>query len=331
MKHRTEQQMMDLILGIAERDERVRAVWINGSRANPNAPRDQYQDFDIVYAVTDMQSMIGEPGWIDIFGERVIMQTRADQLDSDPPYEDWFNFMMQLLDGNRIDLTLVPLELAAEVAQSDSLCRVLLDKDGILPELPPPSDENYWVKKPTEREYLCTCNEFLWVSTYVAKGIWRREMAYANGMLSECVRPMLIKMVEWKIGLDNHFRVDTGKLGKYIERHLYSDQWQLFAASFAGGNYEDMMKGLLSMGELFRSCGREVGEALGFDYPEEDDLRVSAYIRCGGRFEKIEELLNRARGPRREEEPAPQDHQTVVVQQEEPPQFRYRRMREGVK
>ena len=115
MKHRTEQQMMDLILGVAERDERVRAVWINGSRANPNAPRDQYQDFDIVYAVTDMQSMIDEPGWIDIFGERVIMQTRADQLDSDPPYEDWFNFMMQLLDGNRIDLTLVPLELAAEV------------------------------------------------------------------------------------------------------------------------------------------------------------------------------------------------------------------------
>ena len=112
MKHRTEQQMMDLILGVAERDERVRSVWINGSRANPNAPRDQYQDFDIVYAVTDMQSMIGEPGWIDIFGERVIMQTRADQLDSDPPYEDWFNFMMQLLDGNRIDLTLVPLELA---------------------------------------------------------------------------------------------------------------------------------------------------------------------------------------------------------------------------
>ena len=91
MKHRTEQQMMDLILGVAERDERVRAVWINGSRANPNAPRDQYQDFDIVYAVTDMQSMIDEPGWIDIFGERVIMQTRADQLDSDPPYEDWYD------------------------------------------------------------------------------------------------------------------------------------------------------------------------------------------------------------------------------------------------
>lgn len=329
MKHRTEQQMMDLILGVAERDERVRAVWMNGSRANPKAPRDQYQDFDIVFAVKDMQSFIDDPSWVDVFGERVIMQTRADQLDSEPPYEDWFNFMMQLLDGNRIDLTLVPLELMEQALLSDKMCRLLMDKDGVLPELPPPSDEDYWVKRPSEREYLCTCNEFLWVSTYVAKGIWRREMAYANGMLSECVRPMLIRMVEWKIGLENSFRVDTGKLGKYIERHLYSDQWQLFAASFAGGNYEDMMKGLLAMGELFRSCGREVGEALGFTYPEEDDRRVNAYIRCGGRFEKIEELLNRSRTTKQEAEDELPKGSTVVVQQEEPPQFRYRRMHEG--
>ena len=325
MNHRTEQQMMDLILGFARRDDRVRAVWLNGSRANPKAPRDQYQDFDIVYAVTDMQPFIDDPGWVDVFGERVIMQTRADQLDSSPPYEDWFNFMMQLLDGNRIDLTLVPVSRMEEALLSDRLCRLLLDKDGTLPALPPPSDEDYWVKPPDEREFNCTCNEFLWVATYVAKGVWRREMAYANAHLAQVVRPMLIKMVEWKIGVEHGFKVDTGKYGKYIERYLYSDQWQLFAASFAGGNYEDMMKGILSMAELFRSCGREVAEALGFTYPEEDDRRVNAYIRSGGRFEKIEELLLRSRAPAAEEEEAG----AVVVRQEEPPQFKYRRMREG--
>ena len=57
MKHRTEQEMMELILKVASEDKRVRSVWMNGSRANPNAPQDQYQDFDIVYAVTDMQEM----------------------------------------------------------------------------------------------------------------------------------------------------------------------------------------------------------------------------------------------------------------------------------
>lgn len=293
LKHRTEQEMMDLILKVASEDKRVRAVWMNGSRANPNAPQDQYQDFDIVYAVTDMQEMIKNPGWIDVFGERIIMQTRSEQLDSQPPYLDWYIFMMQLLDGNRIDLQLVPVSLAKEKVLSDRMCRVLMDKDSMLPEVPPADESGYWVRKPTEREYLCTCNEFWWVATYVVKGIWRQEMPYAHGMMCGYVWPMLRQMVEWKIGIQHDFKVNTGKLGKYIERYLYSDQWRLFAGSFAGGNYDDMMRALFSMCELFRSCGREVGQALGYAYPEEDDRRVTAYIKCGGRFEQIEKLLEK--------------------------------------
>ena len=37
---RSEREMYDLILGFARADERVRGVILNGSRANPNAPRD---------------------------------------------------------------------------------------------------------------------------------------------------------------------------------------------------------------------------------------------------------------------------------------------------
>ncbi|MCL1792575.1 MAG: aminoglycoside 6-adenylyltransferase [Oscillospiraceae bacterium] len=44
---RTEEVMMDLILGIAKADERVRAVSMEGSRANPQVSKDQYQDYDI--------------------------------------------------------------------------------------------------------------------------------------------------------------------------------------------------------------------------------------------------------------------------------------------
>ncbi len=50
---RTEREMYDLILGTAQADERIRAVYMNGSRTNANAPRDIFQDYDIVYAVTE--------------------------------------------------------------------------------------------------------------------------------------------------------------------------------------------------------------------------------------------------------------------------------------
>ncbi len=51
---RSEREMLDLILETATADDRVRVVIMNGSRANPNAPRDIFQDFDIVYLVTEL-------------------------------------------------------------------------------------------------------------------------------------------------------------------------------------------------------------------------------------------------------------------------------------
>lgn len=72
---RTEIEMFDLCLRVAEGDERVRAVTLEGSRTNPNVPRDIFQDYDISYHVTEMESFLRNPDWIDIFGDRIIIQT----------------------------------------------------------------------------------------------------------------------------------------------------------------------------------------------------------------------------------------------------------------
>jgi aminoglycoside 6-adenylyltransferase len=51
---RSKDEMYELILNTARDDDRIRAVILNGSRANPNAPRDIFQDFDIIYLVTEL-------------------------------------------------------------------------------------------------------------------------------------------------------------------------------------------------------------------------------------------------------------------------------------
>ncbi len=76
---RTEQQMMELILGYAQKDDRVRAVAMNGSRVNPGLPADRFQDYDIVYLVREKDSFLQDPGWIDVFGPRIILQTPEDE------------------------------------------------------------------------------------------------------------------------------------------------------------------------------------------------------------------------------------------------------------
>ncbi len=61
---RTEKEMFDLVLGVANRDSRIRAVYMNGSRANPNVKKDIFQDYDIVYVVTETESIIRDEDWI---------------------------------------------------------------------------------------------------------------------------------------------------------------------------------------------------------------------------------------------------------------------------
>jgi aminoglycoside 6-adenylyltransferase len=61
---RSESEILELILNTARRDERVRAVIMNGSRINPNAPKDFFQDYDVVYLVTEKDSFLADPSWI---------------------------------------------------------------------------------------------------------------------------------------------------------------------------------------------------------------------------------------------------------------------------
>src|SRR5690625_3136009 len=160
---RTEQEMYDLILKVANEDQRVRAVAINGSRANKNAPKDIFQDYDIVYLVNDMASFLEEPNWVDVFGERVIMQTPDDssliQVESIGRYA----YLMLFADGNRIDLTLIPIDKKDDYLKEDKLTKILLDKDDVLPRISFPTDQDYWVEKPTQKQYLDCCNEFWWI------------------------------------------------------------------------------------------------------------------------------------------------------------------------
>jgi aminoglycoside 6-adenylyltransferase len=271
--------MMDLILHVAEQDERIRAVAMNGSRTNPNVPKDMFQDFDIVYLVTEMDSFLRDRHWVDVFGERIIMQTPNTNSLVPPDSVSRFPYLMLFTDGNRIDLTLVPLDEKYVYVREDKLTMILLDKDHCLPEIPAPTDEDYRVKRPSAENFADCCNEFWWVSTYVAKGLWRKEILYAQEHLNGPVRSMLMKMLAWQVGIQTNFSVSVGKSGKYLEKYLSEKSWQELLSTYADGSYEGTWKALSAMGNLFRSTAKYVAAHLNYEYPQEEDERVTAYLK----------------------------------------------------
>ena len=67
---RSAEEMLELVVSVARGDPRIRAVLLNGSRANPNATPDILQDFDAVYLVNEVEPFIRDRDWISVFGDR---------------------------------------------------------------------------------------------------------------------------------------------------------------------------------------------------------------------------------------------------------------------
>jgi aminoglycoside 6-adenylyltransferase len=275
---RSEKKMLDLIPRFANDDERVRAVILNGSRVNPAVHRDIFQDYDIVFIVSSVEGFVRERSWISSnFGELIIMQTPDEHGVSSPDLNNKFTFLMLFTDGNRIDLTFYPVAKISDF-EHDSLSLLLLDKDDLIGTLPDPSNKDYLTKPPTAGEFAECCNEFWWVSTYIAKGLWRRELSYVKFMYDQPVRDMLILMLKWHIGLRTNFAADSGKLGKYFERYLEPKHWEAFVKSFPDAEYENIWQALFIMCDLFREIALEVANYYKYDYPAMDDKRVSNYL-----------------------------------------------------
>jgi aminoglycoside 6-adenylyltransferase len=108
---RSSEEVKKIILEIAEKDGRIRAVLLNGSRANSKITPDKFQDFDIVYIVTEIESFLSDHSWIKIFGEILIMQLPDEMIICNEKKRASFAYLMLFKDGNRIDLTLLPKKL----------------------------------------------------------------------------------------------------------------------------------------------------------------------------------------------------------------------------
>ncbi|UTR13920.1 aminoglycoside 6-adenylyltransferase [Salipaludibacillus sp. LMS25] len=279
---RNEQEMMGLILNTAKNDERIRAVYMNGSRTNPNAPKDIFQDYDIVYVVTETATFIADESWTNIFGDLLMIQEPDKNNQSCGIKMDFYHsygYLMLFTDGNRIDLHIETKESMIEGYGSDKLTVPLLDKDNILPLIPAPTDIDYHVKKPTESIFVSCCNNFWWCLQNVAKGIWRDELPYSKQMFEYVIRKELDKMVSWWIGSKHDFQVSVGKMGKYFKQYLTESYWKMYEKTYSDHEYDDFWNSIFVTCELFRSLAEDVATNLWFTYPIDEDTNMTKYLK----------------------------------------------------
>ena len=125
---RTDQEMLELILGTAKKLQ-VDAVALSGSRTDTKAPKDEFQDYDVVYVVDDLDNLTSDLAWLDQFGTRIIEQHNI--LGNRRLY------LMLFEDGNRIDLTICPKDYINEWVDSEAGFTVLVDEKDLFESYSP--------------------------------------------------------------------------------------------------------------------------------------------------------------------------------------------------
>ena len=265
---RNEQQMLDLILSTAKEDDRIRAVCLEGSRVNPHAPKDLFQDYDVVYVVGETGSFRQDRQWIDRFGERLYLQYPEDHPVYPSDREHCYGWLMQFADGNRLDLHVSTADWVLEHDAQDSLFAVLLDKDGLFADRKPADDSAHWVKKPDQALFSAECNEFWWCLNNLCKGLWREEISYAQWVMNDLLRPQLLILLSWNAAIPYDFHISVGKCGKYLPKFLEISLWEAYLSTYCGADLGEMWAAGERLCALFHQTAQDVAERLGFTYDE---------------------------------------------------------------
>ncbi len=263
---RAETEMLDLILHIAKTIQ-VEAVAMSGSRTNSKALKDEFQDYDLVYVVDDIDNLTSALSWLDQFGKRIIEQEVT--LDHRRLY------LMLFEDGNRIDLTLCPKEHIKEWVDSESKFIVLEDEKGLF-ESYSPSPKRFWIHPATETDFKNSCNEFWWVSSYVVKGICRNQLIYAIDHLYGICQQELLKVLAWQVASDRG-AVDIGKNYKYLFTSLPDEKEKEFSNLLDFSSKEKITQSLFATMELFHQEAQSLAQKMGFDYDREVAEKMIQY------------------------------------------------------
>jgi len=265
---RTEIEMFDVILQTAKVLQ-VDAVAMSGSRTNPNAPKDEFQDYDVVYIVEDLDGLVTDLAWLEMFGKRMIEQHNV--LDHRRLY------LMLFEDGNRIDLTLCPKEHIKEWVDSEADFTVLDDPQGLFaPYAPTP--KRYWTIPASATDFDKSCNEFWWVSAYVVKGIHRNHLVYATDHLYGICQQELLKLLAWQVAAEQS-TIDVGKNYKYLFQYLPAEKEKEFKSLLDFSDQKSLTKSFLATMDFFHKEAQAFSLKTGFHYDKVTAEKMIEYAK----------------------------------------------------
>jgi len=271
----TEKETLTHFIDWANKNPLIRAGILTSSRAIEDSEIDFLSDYDIELYVSDLNPFKKNDEWLNPFG---LIMVRWPLKPSSTLEQNWITRLVQFNNGIRIDFQITDQKSISSQRYDDGY-KVLVDKDNLTDKISKPTYSKCNIKKPSLEEYDDLVNAFWWDSIYVPKYLYRDELPFAKYMFDDILHNKLNKIIEWYIGLNNNWSVNTGISGKSFKRFLDNKLWREYELTFAGAEITENWQAFFNIIALFRKLAKIISSHLGYSYPVKVDNDVTEYCK----------------------------------------------------
>jgi len=256
---------------------KTRVIIIEGSHGRNDRSVDRFSDYDLNLYVTDVARYADDDTWIAQIGPIWAMEKEAGPTGEPTP-------LVLFAGGYDVDFRLLPVSLLEEFVRQHRLpdsyqrgYRVVLDKDDITAQLPPPAYKAVAKKKPSEDEFLYAVNVFWFELFHLVKYLHRGELWQVK-LRDAGIKRRLLQMIEWHAQASHDWDYDTWFVGKHMQSWIEPEIWQAFFEIFARFDKEDSWRAVCALMPLYRRLAGETAQRLSYAYPYEMDGAISEFL-----------------------------------------------------
>ena len=249
----------------AQAEQAVRAAMVVGSRARVENPADDWSDLDVILFLTTPDTYLNRLDWIETFApvwlsvtqhtvagdpERLVVFEGGWQTDFVFQNSQVLQFVSQMIASNNI-----PDTIRRGV-------RVLVDKDGCLAQVPPPSPVAV-PPPPNSEEFNAFFERFWFHAIYASKQLCRGELILYKSS-EENLRRRLVQLIEWHARATRG--VDTWHAGRFLSQWADPAVYAALAQSYTPLEPQASLAGLCTLVELFSRLTSETAQAWDLSY-----------------------------------------------------------------
>ena len=272
-KMRTSHEIMKQMISFVEQKEGIRALLQTGLRLNIHAPIDLMRDYHFNWFMRDEEvaQFTEQTEWMSRFGEIVIYH----QINL-----TWQGmlFQIQYKDGVRLDIQIVPLSHYLNVIYKETLAKVLIDKDKLLPPIDEPNDSAHYVQMPLPEEFKAVMDDLWWFQIEVAKAIYRDELPLAKWLYDGILMDRLRQLLIWKVGNQFKWSIDIGRYGRWLKRYLSESIYSDFIHLYPNNDYISIWESLFNLGPFINEIAKDLSDQLGYDYDLQQGHLVTDFL-----------------------------------------------------